>query len=140
MRAILDPDGTGLAGLFKQLKADAVHLVRSEIELAKVELKSNVRSLARNAVAVAAGGVVILLGAIALTGAASVGAAALLAIWLPMAVAAWLGPLIVGVVMALAGYIVLRRGLARIELDRLEPTVTKQTLEDDARWLRRKIS
>ena len=46
---------------------------------------------------------------------------------------AWLAPLIVGVVVMIAGYIVLSRGRKQIKAESLAPERTMQSLQRDAR-------
>jgi Putative Actinobacterial Holin-X, holin superfamily III len=57
---------------------------------------------------------------------------ALVAVGLP----AWAGALLGGMVVAAAGYLLVRSGLGGLRLQGLKPHQTIDTLKEDAQWLR----
>jgi len=77
-----------------------------------------------------------LLAAMALTAALCIGVTMLWALAVEMSVALWLGPLCVGIVYALAAGIMIQIGRKRLRAKELSPTMTKETLREDARLVR----
>jgi cation transport ATPase len=114
--------------LFGQLTQDMALLVRQETQLAKTEMQEKISRATRDLVSLATGGVVVLLGALALT------AALILILAGPVGIAPWLSALLVGAVFAGVGYSMLRRGLR--DLKRTDPTPrrTVESIKDDIQW------
>jgi uncharacterized membrane protein YqjE len=114
--------------LFGQLTQDVNLLVRQEIALARAELAQKVSRARRDAMSLVAGAVVTYLGALALL------AAVILVLDQAVGLPSWLAALLVGAALAVAGYLMLRRGLR--DLQRLDPTPrrTVATLKDDVQW------
>jgi len=117
-----------LADLLSQTTQDLSGLLRSEVELAKVELKQEATTAAK------AGG---MLGA--------AGVLAHLALLLALFAAAWgldavlptgLAFLIVAVVVALVAFVLYRLGRARLEEATPVAPKTAQTLKEDVEWAR----
>lgn len=100
--------------LFGQLTQDMGLLVRQEAQLAKTEMQAKVSRATSNLVSLATGGIVALIGALALT------AALILLLVDPVGLAPWLAALLVGLVMAAAGYFMLQGGLR--DLKQIDPT------------------
>jgi hypothetical protein len=100
--------------LFGQLTQDMGLLVRQEAQLAKTEMQAKVSRATSNLVSLATGGIVALIGALALT------AALILLLVDPVGLAPWLAALLVGIVMAAAGYFMLQGGLR--DLKQIDPT------------------
>lgn len=116
--------------LVKGLADDAGELVRQEIALAKVEVRETVSTMAKDAVSVAVGGAVALLGGLALT--------AFLIVLLGDAVFGdnyWVSSLVVGVILLAVGWIMANRGMKDMKAHSLKPEETLHTLEEDRRWL-----
>jgi hypothetical protein len=128
-----------LAQLLKELTTEISTLLRQEVALAKAEASEAAARVASRLAAMAVGGVVALAGALALVAALCVGAAALLARWTPSAVAGWLGPAIVGLVLAAVGYAMIKSALDHLKQEHLTPRKTTQTLQENKEWLRAKI-
>jgi uncharacterized membrane protein YqjE len=117
-----------LADLLSQTTQDLSGLLRSEVELAKVELKQEASTAAK------AGG---MLGA--------AGVLAHLAVLLALFAAAWgldaimptgLAFLIVAVVVAVVAFVLYRLGRARLEEATPVAPKTAQTLKEDVEWAR----
>jgi uncharacterized membrane protein YqjE len=117
-----------LADLLSQTTQDLSGLLRSEVELAKVELKQEASTAAN------AGG---MLGA--------AGVLAHLAVLLALFAAAWgldaimptgLAFLIVAVVVAVVAFVLYRLGRARLEDATPVAPKTAQTLKEDVEWAR----
>lgn len=99
--------------LFGQLTQDLGLLVRQEAQLAKTEVQAKVTRATGDLVNLATGGVVALMGALALT------AAVILLLVDPVGLKPWLAALLVGAVMAGIGYVMLKGGLR--DLKRIDP-------------------
>lgn len=114
--------------LLGQLANNSAALVRDEIALAKQELSEKVSSFRSGVITTAVGGVVALLGVLALIAAAIIG----LAHYMDAGLAA----LIVGVVLALIGGMIAFSGIGRLKRTSLKPEKTIETLEEDKEWLK----
>jgi len=114
--------------LFGQLTQDMGLLVRQEAQLAKSEVQQKISRAMRDLVSLATGGVVVLLGALALT------AALILILAGPVGMSPWLSALLVGVALAAVGYVMLQRGLR--DLKRTDPTPrrTVESIKEDIQW------
>jgi hypothetical protein len=117
-----------LGELFGELSQDMGLLVRQEAQLAKTEMQTKLTKVTGDLVSLAAGGVVALLGGLAIT------AAIILLLIDPIGVKPWLAALIVGVVLGLIGWMMLQRGLK--DLKRTDPTPrrTVETIKEDIQW------
>jgi putative superfamily III holin-X len=114
--------------LFGQLTQDMGLLVRQEAQLAKSEMQQKITRATRDLVSLATGGIVVLLGALALT------AALILILSGPVGMSPWLSALLVGVALAAVGYVMLQRGLR--DLKRTDPTPrrTVESIKEDIQW------
>jgi uncharacterized membrane protein len=114
--------------LFGELTQDMALLVRQEAQLAKSEMQQKIARATRDLLSLAAGGAVVLLGALALT------AALILILAGPAGITPWLAALLVGVVLAAVGYTMLQRALR--DLKRTDPTPrrTVESIKDDIQW------
>lgn len=113
--------------LFSQLTHDLGVLVRQEAELAKTEMTSKVSRMGGHAASLATGGIVAFVGAQALV-------AAVILVLAELGIAAWLSALIVGAVLAIAGFMMIQKGRARLKEVNLKPKRTIETLKDDVQW------
>jgi uncharacterized membrane protein YqjE len=121
-----------LGDLFRQLAQDSATLVRQEMALARAELKSNVKSVARDAVMVGVGGALALVGALVLL--------AFLVVALGDALDNyWLGALIVGAVLVTVGGAMAMINLKKLKHEEVAPTRTLETLKEDKQWLQSEI-
>jgi uncharacterized membrane protein YqjE len=133
-------EGRSLGQLLKQLMREVSTLLRQEVELAKAEMSEKAARAGANLGALAVGGGVALLGALALLAAAIYGLTALLDGFLSLRVAVWLAPLIIGLILSAVGYGLVRKTLARLKSESLVPRKTTQSLREDKEWLKEKIS
>lgn len=113
--------------LFQELAQDMRSLVSLELELAKTELTQKVADTGKDAGFIAAGGFVAYAGFLAIVAAIAFG----LANFIPT----WLSFLIVGIVVALIGYAIIRKGMNGIKHRTMAPEQTVQTLKEDQQWL-----
>jgi len=123
-------DQRSVGELFGQLSQDLALLVRQEAELAKTEVQAKMSRLTTDLVSLATGGIVALIGALALA------AAVVLLLIDPIGVTPWLAALLVGVVLGAIGYVMLQKGLR--DLKGLDPTPrrTVESLKEDIQLAR----
>lgn len=123
----IDRNDKSLPTLFSDLTRETVDLVRKEIALARSEMSQKI-STAQNAItAVAIGAAILLAGLFIILQAVVQGVAMVL----PPEMAPWLAPLIVGVVVALIGYGLLKGGSSKLKADNLLPHRTMDSLRRD---------
>ncbi len=123
-----------LGELFKELTQDSSVLIKQEISLAKMEMRENFRSLAKDLVKLAIGGGLLLVGLLTLT------AFLVAALGDILGNEYWLGALIVGVVYALIGGVLLMRGKQGLQRDDLRPEQTLESLQADKRWAQAEVA
>ena len=125
----------GLGTLLRELAEGSATLVRREVELARLELTSLVRSLGVGTGMVAGGGVVALLGALTLL----TGIIMLVGDqWLRDRY--WLAALLVLVITGGIAVFFVKKGSAMLSPHRLAPGQTVATLKEDKEWLRRQLT
>jgi hypothetical protein len=111
--------------LFGQLTQDLSLLVRQETQLAKVEIQEKISRASRNLVSLAAGGVVALIGGLALV------TAIILLLVDPIGLEPWLAALLVGALLAGGGYVLLRGGLNDLKTMDPAPRRTVESIKED---------
>jgi outer membrane murein-binding lipoprotein Lpp len=119
--------------LFGQLSQDMTLLVRQEIQLARSEISEKLSRFTTNLISVAAGGFVAYLGGLALVAALILGLHDLANI--SLAVAA----LIVGAVLALAGYLMLRGGVNELKRVDIAPRRTVENIKEDVQAIKEDV-
>ncbi len=124
-------DGRSLGELVKQLTADSGELVRSELALAKAELRRTAATMARDAAKMGAAAGLGLAGVLALTAFLIAGLGGL------MDGKYWLSALIVGVLYVAVAGVLSKNALADLKRHGLAPQKTVATLRDDAAWAKR---
>src|SRR5687768_14391180 len=122
--------------LLKELTDESRTLLRQEVALAKAEMSEKVSRVGRNVAFLVIGGAVAYAGVIVLLGAASIGLTVALANVMSEAIAAWLGPLIVGVVVALIGYGLIQKAISTLKRERLVPDKTIDSIRENTEWLK----
>jgi uncharacterized membrane protein len=114
--------------LFGELSQDVAMLVRQEAQLAKTEMQQKMAKVTTDLVALATGGVVALIGGLALT------AALILLLIDPVGLTPWLAALIVGAVFGLAGWVMVRKGVTNLKRTDPTPRRTVESIKDDIQW------
>lgn len=127
----VEEDGRSIGELFQELTQEARNLVALEVDLAKTEMSEKAGKMGKDAGILAAGGFVIYAGFLALVFAAIAGLANFLA--------PWLSALIIGVVVILIGYILVRAGLNGLKRANLTPQQTIQSLQQDKEWVQQQV-
>jgi drug/metabolite transporter (DMT)-like permease len=105
-------------------------LVRQEIQLALAEMTEKISRLTTNLISVIAGGFVAYVGALAIV------AALILALHELADVSPWVSALIVGAVLAIAGYAMLSRGLKELKQVDLAPRRTVENIKEDVQAIK----
>ncbi len=126
-----DRNDRSLGELFGDLSRETSTLVRQEVALARTELTQTATKVGKDIGFLAVGGAIAYAGLLALIAAVIL---ALVALGIP----AWLSALIVGAVVAGAGYALVQRGLAALKSEDMAPRQTIDTLKGDIDALKRK--
>jgi hypothetical protein len=123
MRTARPLEDESAPGLLGRLIEDVTRLFRNELALARAETMEAAQTAKSGIGAVATGGAVALLGGRALVAAAVLGLATLMV--------AWLAALIVGVVLAVIGYAMVKAGTKRLEPSNFTFDRTQESLRRD---------
>jgi hypothetical protein len=119
--------------LFGQLTQDMTLLVRQEIQLARSEISEKFSRFTANLISVAAGGFVAYVGGLALV------AALILALHDLANISLAVSALIVGAVFAIAGYVMLKRGLNELKRVDIAPRRTVENIKDDVQSIKEDV-
>ena len=133
-------DDRSLGQLLKELTHESSILLRQEVDLAKTEMSEKASRVGANLGSLAIGGGVALLGALALLAFAIYGLQALLRQFMDPDIAVWLAPLLIGVVLAVVGYSLIKKALETLKRESIAPQRTTQSLQENKEWLKEKIS
>ena len=120
-----------LGDLFGDLATEMSNLVRQEVALAKVEVSQKAKYVGRNVGYLVVGGAVAYAALLAIIAAIVM----LLAKVLPD----WGATLLVGVVVAIIGWVLISKALAALQGADLTPRETVETLKEDATWMKQQI-
>jgi len=125
-----------VADLIRDLRDEAFNMVRQQIELAKTETSEKVSKFGRNSAYLAAGGAVIYAGVLfLLAGLTFLGYVGLTAAGVAPATALWLMPLIVGVIVAVIGYVLVQKAISTFKNTSVVPEKTVNTLKEERVWI-----
>lgn len=120
-------DDRPIGMLFQDLSQDVRTLVALELALAKTEMSEKVSAAGKDVGYMAGGGFVIYAGFLAVIFAVIVGLSNLIPLWL--------SALIVGIVVILIGYALLRAGMNGLKQISFAPQQTMDSLQRDKEWL-----
>ncbi len=123
----MDKSDKSLPALLGDLSRETVDLMRREIALARAEASEKIGNAKAAATSIGGGAILALAGVVVLLQAA----VAALAMVLPPDQAAWLAPLIVGIVALLVGLGLLKGGSAKLDGEHLKPERTMNSLRKD---------
>lgn len=121
-------DERSLGELFSELASDTSNLVRQELNLARAEITQKATAAGRDAGMIAAGGVLAHTAMLVLIAALVAG----LAEFMPV----WVSALLVGIVLAIAAYVLIRQGLNALKQINPKPEQTIETLKEDKEWIK----
>lgn len=118
---------TSFGSLFSNLTHEVTSLVRKEIELAKAELSEKASQATSGITSIAVAGAVLMSGFLVLLAAAVYG----LNTVLPPNTTPWLSALIVGGIVVVIGFIMLKSGQKKLETQSLRPNRTMASVKSD---------
>ena len=121
-------EDTSLGDLFSELVRETSTLVRQEVQLAKVELSQSATEIGRDVASLVVGGAIAYAGFLAILAAIIIGLSQAGLIW-------WLSALIVGVVVAVIGYVLISRARSALQGASLAPQRTVESLKEDKAWM-----
>lgn len=124
---VIDKSDKSLPALFSDLTRDVVDLVRQEIALARAEMTMKLAQAQTALTSVAIGAAILLAGMFIILLAVVKGVEMIL----PPEVAPWLAPLLVGAIVAVIGYMMLKGGSAKLTAENLMPQKTMDSLKRD---------
>jgi hypothetical protein len=129
-----------IPSLLRELRDEAGDLIGKQVTLAKVEMKEEVTRMGGHVAKIAVGGVITFVGTIVLL----IGLGQLLGVLLEAAglsddTAQWLGPVIVGLIVAVVGWAVLAKAKKALADDSIVPRKTIETLKADQQWAQNKL-
>ena len=119
-------DDRSLGELFSELAQETSTLVHQEVNLAKTEMSQKASRAGKHAGVLATGGALAYAGLLAILAAVIV----LLDNIMPL----WVSALLVGLVVAVVGYLLVRRALDALKREDFAPRQTMETLKEDQQW------
>jgi hypothetical protein len=127
--------------LLRDLRDETTTLLRQEVALAKTELKENVSRVGGHVTQMAIGGFVAYAGVIVLLiGLGHLLGALLIRAGVSEPLAQWLAPSMVGLLVAIVGWIMLSRAKQAIAHDDLAPRQTIDSLRTNKQWAQTKLN
>lgn len=121
-----------LGELFGDLARDMGTLVSQEVALARTEMTEKASRVGKDIAFLAVGGLIVYAGLLAIIAAAIVLLAENGLSW-------WLSALLVGVVVAVIGYVIVQKGIAALKREDLAPRQTIESLKEDTQWAKEQI-
>ncbi|MEJ7847548.1 MAG: phage holin family protein [Pyrinomonadaceae bacterium] len=131
MQQQLAKEERSIGELFTELAGETSTLVRQEIDLARVELSQKASDIGKNVAWLSVGGVVGLVGILAVTTA--------LILLLSKVMEPWLAAVLVGGAYLIAAGVMVMSALKAIKETDLAPRQTVETLKEDTQWLKNQI-
>lgn len=135
------PTTSTIGSLLSDLREESTTLLRQEIALAKAELNEKAARVGKNTMEIAAGGALAYAGLIVLLiGIALLISRVLAGFGVDPETAMWLGPISVGLIVAVIGGVMLTKAKNAMSGDKLFPHETVDSLKEDKRWVQNKLS
>lgn len=129
-----------IPGLLRELRDETTTLLRQEVALAKTEIKENAHRMGAHAAQIAIGGFVVYAGVIVLLiGIGHLLGALLIRAGMDEQVAQWLAPTLVGLVVAIIGWVMLSKAKKALADDNLAPRQTIDTMRENKQWAQSKL-
>ena len=139
MQAQVEPNETrnnrSVIDLLRSVTFEMRDLVRDEVQLAKAEITGSVSRVGSSAMSMAVGGLIAFAGFLVLLDAVVIGVAQLFELD-----NVWAAPLIVGVVVMVVGYALLKSAQKRLDPRSLAPHRTARSMRADAMMFKEKVS
>ncbi len=129
-----------IPALLRELRDETTTLFRQEVALAKTELKENAARMGSHAAHLAVGGFVAYAGIIVLLiGIGHLLGALLVKFGLTENVATWLAPTVVGLIVAIIGWVMLSKAKSAMAHEGLAPRQTIDSLRENKQWAQNKL-
>jgi fatty acid desaturase len=125
-------DERSLGELFADLAHETGTLVSREVALARTEMTEKATQVGKDIAFLAVGGLIAYAGLLAII-------AAVILVLAANGVPLWVSALIVGLVVAIVGYVLVQRGLTALKRQDFTPRQTLETLKDDTQWAKEQI-
>lgn len=125
--------------LVRSLADDTRTLFRQEVALVRTEMSEKMEVYQRSMVTLVIGAVFLLAAVLIVLWAINMGVTALFSTFVDPAVAVWLAPLILGIIVALIGYGMLKGATGRMKAEGVVPEQTMETLRDDKDWVKEQV-
>jgi len=126
--------------LLRELRDEAYGLIQQELLLVRSELRREVEEATSSLKTAVMGAVMLVVGLVILAIAASAGVqAGLLEAGMDPLIAGWLAPLIIAVVILIAGMVMVQQAGKLTSRDHWRPDRTEQSLRETREWAGRKI-
>ena len=119
-----------ISSIFQEIGAHLTEIFRSEIQLARAEIRQDARQVAKASIVIGIGAILAAYG----LGFLLLAAVYALGKQLPL----WLSALVVGSGLALPGAIFLLVGRKRMKVASLTPDKTIQSLQENVTWLKKR--
>ena len=133
-------NGNSIPGLLRELRDETTTLFRQEVALAKTELKQNVSKMGGHIAQMAMGGFVAYAGIIVLLiGIGHLLGALFIRMGMSEGLAEWLAPTLVGLIVAIVGWLMLAKAKAAFAHDDLTPRQTLDSLRTNKEWAQSKL-
>ncbi len=125
MREVMEDRSFG--ELVGELNDQVRTLISQEVRLAKAEVSEKGKQAGKGVGFIAAGGFVAYAGFLAILAGIIVGLGHLV----PM----WVAALLVGLIVALVGYLVVQKGISSLKPENLKPENTAKSIKENKEWL-----
>ena len=125
-------DERSLGELFADLAREMGTLVNHELALARTEMTEMASQVGKEIAFLAVGGLIVYAGLLGIIAAVIL---LLAANGLPL----WVSALIVGLVVAVIGYVLVQRGIAALKRQDFAPRQTMESLKEDTQWAKEQI-
>lgn len=125
-------DERSLGELFADLARETGTLVSREVALARTEMTEKAAQVGKDVAFLAVGGLIAYAGLLAII-------AAIILVLAANGVPLWVSALVVGLAVAVIGYVLVQRGLTALKRQDFVPRQTLETLKDDTQWAKEQI-
>lgn len=134
-------NGRSVTELLKELRDEGIALFRQEVQLVKQEMSEKAARVGRNAGYLAAGAMLAYSGlVIVLLAVAALVYVGLVAAGLSHMMAGWLAPLIVGGVVLLIGFGMIKKAQHTLSKETAVPQHTADSMKENKQWAKEKVT
>lgn len=140
MKTESPPPTTTIPSLLHSLREDTIELISQKVDLAKAEVTESAVELAKRMVAIATAGSLVFAGLLLmLIAGGDLAAVGLVTAGVGVNIAVWLGPLLLGALIAFIGWGMFTKAKNDLSAQKLMPSETVESLKDTNEWAKEKI-